>query len=350
MRSRLLHHLTHRRPWHRVALLLIGTIAAPLIAADVGPPDTRASTDVAVRRAAALAYGKRCSSDAGEPRYCGFDYQAPDNACACLMRNGVAVGPVVGWPLDRRWHSFGAGPADGDQARLRWHYLCRQADGVALGYTPFYTGEPGGSYGPQRMREECLRSPKALEWDCQISSHWWTVEEFMDWNMTRFPCSCTGWGWTPPYDCPLSTDPPVPAPVPVPDPTPEPPPPAPTPEPPPPPPGQCRQPDGTRGCLDQVGLCGPCPGSTPAPAPSPPPAPTPEPECPATPCPSCPYTPPCPEPPAPVACPPLPGSAMLTLDVSKAWTLKQQRKDRMTRAIAELRAWAAALKCAAAVP
>lgn len=351
LRARLVYHLTYRRPWHRIPLIF-ALLVAPVIAAsafgdaDVGPPDTRASTDVATRRAAALAYGKQCKSEAGEPRYCGFDFQAMDGSCACLKRDGVSAGPVVGWTLDRRWHPFSPGIAGIDFARLRWHYSCRQADGIVLGYTPYYTGEPGSQYGPQKMREACLRSPKAAEWDCQIHANlWWTFEEFFDWNMTRIPCSCTGWNWSPSYPCPLSTDPPVPTPVPEPTATPPAPTPLPTPttSPTPAPAPGCGVPGW---CRDQVGLCGPCPGSTPAPTPAPTPGPTatPAPTCPpAVPCPSCPYVPPCP--PAPrVTCrivPALTARDLQTLKQAATWTTPAQRKEWLR----QLAAHVAAQRC-----
>lgn len=241
-------------------------------------------------------YGPGYVSPECEGKICGFGFQPPDKSC--LHENGAAVGPIRCHPLDARYEPFPSYPgkvvpADGEAYKHRYWGQCRQANGVVKGYPPFFTGEPGGNYGPQKMRELCLANAfgTAATHDCQVHNDMgWTVREVYDWNASQIQGAISH---PPAWQCFFEGDTPPPTPAPTvtatsPQPTPTATATATTTPPVNPcPPGQCQSMFG----------CQPCSGVTPTPTatatlPSPTPTPTstaPKPT--PTPCPSCPPVP-----------------------------------------------------------
>lgn len=223
-------------------------------------------------------YGPGYSAPECEGKVCGFGFPVP--ATSCLFENGAAQGPVRCHPLDAKWEPFpaypgNAVPADSNAYKHRYWGQCRQLDGVVKGYPPYYTGEPGGQYGPQAMKAACEANAfgTAATHDCEIHYDMgWTVRELYDWNASRFqgpisqpPAWQCYFDGTPtptaaPTVVPTATQPPQPTPTT-----------APTTSPTPPvnpcPPGQCQSMFG----------CQPCSGVTPTPTPTP--APTLPPRC-----------------------------------------------------------------------
>lgn len=264
-----------------------------------------------------LAILAACARAEAQPaKIPGFGYPEPrPGACACLRRDGVVNGPILGYPFGLQWGnpfpSRPGKPANQDHVATMGRYRmgCRQPDGTVMGYPPGYTGEPGSRYGPEEMSRRCKNNDfgTGATHDCEYNPLDGRIaKQFHDWNAQQFPCACSP--GVKPWFCPgdgAPTTPPPPLPDPLPTPAPQPPPVA-TPVPPGVPAGCCQTMFGLQCPCQPVTSPTPAPQPTPTPPPVVQPTPTPQP-CPsAPPCPSCQSCEVCKACPPPVVCPTCP--------------------------------------------